>query len=299
MKVSLKKRIAFVSCNKTHALASFIGDTDKLVGRFFLSDLSQVEVLEHELADFQPDLVIVFQPENFTQFAHVLSRYVTVGYFLDSLPFDGNYGDTKLNQNFEKLEKLSLEISTTYKYLIAGNSNFSRAYESLFNIWQYRTLPVNDSLFRARLEPDLSNYNQVLFTGEVNDHTKKYIEEVNTRRSVISSLKIGNDQIVGSDFPVGLSLHSFKFVDFEHDALIHMANGRLLLSQALSPKLNFKNGFSHIEFDSHTDLIELLEDIAGYPESYEAIRRYGFHATSRYKASKIWSDFMLDIELSG
>ena len=298
MKVSLKKRIAFVSCNKTHALASFIGDTDKLVGKFFLSDLSQVEVLEHELADFQPDLVIVFQPENFTQFAHVLSRYVTVGYFLDSLPFDGNYGDTKLNQNFEKLEKLSLEISTTYKYLIAGNSNFSRAYESLFNIWQYRTLPVNDSLFRARLEPDLSNYNQVLFTGEVNDHTKKYIEEVSMKRSVISSLEIGNDQIVGSDFPVGLNLHPFKFVDFEHDALIHMANGRLLLSQALSPKLNFKNGFSHLEFNSPGNLMELLEDISSYPDSYEVIRRYGFHATSRYKASKMWSDFMLDVELS-
>ena len=78
-----------------------------------------------------------------------------------------------------------------------------------------------------------------------------------------------------------------------------MANGRLLLSQSLSPKLNFKNGFSHLEFESPTDLLGLIEDISGYPESYEAIRRYGFHATSRYKASKMWSDFMLDVELSG
>jgi hypothetical protein len=298
VKVSLRKKIAFVSCNKTHAHSSFTGNSDALTGKLFLSDARQVEILEHELADFQPDLVIVFDPENFTQFARVLSRYFSVGYFLDPLPFDGNYGDTKLNQNFDKLEKLSLEISTTYKYLIAGNSNFSRAYESLFNIWQYRTLPVNDSLFRARLEPDLSNYNQVLFAGEVNENTKKYIEEVNTKQSVISSLEIGNDQIVGSDFPVGLNLHSFKFVDFEHDALIHMANGRLLLSQVLSPKLNFKNGFSHLEFDSPGNLMELLEDISSYPDSYEAIRRYGFHATSRYKASKMWSDFMLDVELS-
>lgn len=298
MKVSLRKKIAFVSCNKAHAHSSFTGNSDALTGKFFLSDARQVEVLDHQLTDFQPDLVIVFEPENFTQFAHVLSRYFAVGYFLDPLPFDGNYGDTKLNQNFEKLEKLSLEINATYKYLIAANSTFSRAYESLFKIWQYRTLPVNDSMFRAILEPDLSNYNQVLFAGEVNEYTKKYIEEVNTRRSVISSLKIGNDQIVGSDFPVGLNLHSFKFVDFEHDALIHMANGRLLLSQALSPKLNFKNGFSHLEFDSSGNLMELLEDISSYPDSYEAIRRYGFHATLRYKASKMWSDFMLDVELS-
>jgi hypothetical protein len=298
VKVSLRKKIAFVSCNKTHAHSSFTGNSDALTGKFFLSDARQVEFLEHELEDFQPDLVIVFEPENFTQFAHVISRYLTVGYLLEPLPFDGNYGDSKLNQNFEKLEKLSLEISTTYKYLIAGNSIFSRAYESLFNIWQYRTLPVNDSLFRARFEPDLSNYNQVLFAGEVNEYTKKYIEEVNTKRPVISSLEVENDQIEIKNFPIGLNLHSFKFVDFEHEALIHMANGRLLLSQVLSPKLNFKNGFSHLEFDSPGNLMELLEDISSYPDSYEAIRRYGFHATSRYKASKMWSDFMLDVELS-
>ena len=296
MKVSLRKKIAFVSCNKTHSLSSFVGNSDALTGKFFLSDASQVEILEHELADFQPDLVIVFEPENFTQFTHVLSRYLTVGYFLDPLPFDGNYGDTKLNQNFEKLEKLSLEISTTYKYLIARNSNFSRAYESLFNIWQYRALPVNDSLFRPGIETSLSNYNQALFAGEVNDYTIKFIEEVNKKRPVISSLE--TDKIESNDFRIGLNLHSFKFVDFEHEALIHMANGRLLLSQSLSPKLNFKNGFSHLEFESPTDLLGLIEDISGYPESYEAIRRYGFHATSRYKASKMWADFMLDVELS-
>ena len=297
--MSPRKKIAFISCNKAHALSSLVGNSDALTGKFFLSDASKVEVLEHELENFQPDLVIVFEPENFTQFVRVFSRYSTVGYFLDPLPFDGNYGDTKLNQNFEKLEKLSLEISTTYKYLIARNSNFSRAYESLFNVWQYRALPVNDSLFRPGLESNLSNYNQVLFAGEVNDYTKKYIEEVNKKRPVISSLDIGSHQIESNDFPIGLNLHSFKFVDFEHESLIHMANGRLLLSQPLSPKLNFKNGFSHLEFDSPTHLLELIKDVAGYPESYEAIRRYGFHATLRYKASKMWSDFMLDIELSG
>ncbi len=296
--MSPRKNIAFVSCNKSHSKSSFVGNNNALTGKFFLSDARQVEVLGKQLAEFQPDLVIVFEPENFTQFAHVFSRYLTVGYFLEPLPFYGNYGDTKLNQNFEKLEKLSLVISTTYKYLIARNSNFSRAYESLFNIWQYRTLPVNDALFRARLEPNLSNYNQVLFAGEVNEYTKKYIEEVNTKRSIISSLEVQNDQIEIKNFPIGLNLHCFKFVDFEHEALIHMANGRLLLSQALSPKLNFKNGFSHLEFDSPGNLMELLEDISSYPNSYEAIRRYGFHATSRYKASKMWSDFMLDVELS-
>jgi hypothetical protein len=297
--MSQQKRVAFVSCNKTHSLSSFVGNSNALTGKFFLSDASQVEVLDHELADFQPDLVIVFEPENFTQFAHVLSKYFAVGYFLDPLPCDGNYGDTKLNQNFEKLEKLSLKISETYKYLIAANSTFFKAYESLFKIWQYRALPVNDSLFRPGLESSLSNYNQVWFAGEVNDYTKKYIEEINTKRPVISSLDIGSHQIESNDFCIGLNLHSSKFVDFEHEALIHMANGRLLLSQSLSPKLNFKNGFSHMEFDSPSNLMELLEDISGYPESYEAIRRYGFHATSRYKASKIWSDFMLDVELSG
>ena len=299
MKVSLRKKIAFVSCNKAHALSSLVGNSDALTGKFFLSDASKVEVLEHELENFQPDLVIVFEPENFTQFVRVFSRYSTVGYFLDPLPFDGNYGDTRLNQNFGKLEKLSSEISTTYKYLIARNSNFSRAYESLFNIWQYRSLPVNDSLFRPGLESSLSNYNQALFAGEVNDYTKKYIEEVNKKQPVISSLDIGSHQIESNHFQIGLNLHSSKFPDFEQEALIHMANGRLLLSQSLSPKLNFKNGFSHLEFDSPTDLLGLIGDIAGYPESYEAIRRYGFHATSRYKASKLWSDFMLDIELSG
>ncbi len=285
-----------MSCTKTHALSSFIGHSDALTCKFFLSDAIQVEVLDQQLAEFQPDLVIVFDPENFTKFEQVLFRYFTVGYFLEPLPFEGHFGDTKLNQNFEKLEKLSLEISTTYKYLIARNSNFSRAYESLFNIWQYRALPVNDSLFRPGIETSLSNYNQALFVGEVNDYTKKFIEEVNKKRPLISSLE--TDKIESNDFPIGLNLHSFKSVDFEHEALIHMANGRLLLSQSLSPKLNFKNGFSHLEFDSPTDLMGLIEDIAGYPESYEAIRRYGFHATSRYKASKMWADFMLDVELS-
>jgi hypothetical protein len=297
--VSLRKKIAFVSCNKAHALSSFVGNSDALTGKFFLSDAIRVEVLEHELEDFQPDLVIVFEPENFTQFVRVFSRHLTVGYFLEPLPFEGSYGDTRLNQNFEKLDKLSLKISDTYNYLIAANSTFSRAYESLFKIWQYRTLPVNDSLFRSKLEPSLNSYNQVLFTGEVNSYAKKYIAEVNKQRPAISSLDIGNDQIESNKFAIGLNLHRFKFVDFEHDALIHMANGRLLLSQPYSPKLNFKNGFSHIEFDSPSQLVELLEDIACYPDSYEAIRRYGFHATLRYKASKLWSDFMLDIDLSG
>ena len=292
-----QKRIAFVSCDKNHLLASFVGSDQGITGKFFLSDLNKVQLIEQQLEEYHPDLVIVYQPEVFSEENNIFNKYFSVGYFTEQLPFGEFYEDTTLIQNFEKLKKRHIDLSKTHNLFIARNSNSSKVFESLFDIWQYRVLPVNDSLFQAKFKPSLSSQNHALFYGEMNYYTSLFVDPINKLHPMITNLKVSVNQIGDDQASIGLNLHCCKFADFEHEALLHMANGRLLLSQSLSPALNFKHGFSHIEFTSPENLSELLEDISYYPDSYESIRRYGFHATSRYKASKVWSEFFRDAEM--
>lgn len=83
---------------------------------------------------------------------------------------------------------------------------------------------------------------------------------------------------------------------YAHQVGVHLAAGQLLLSEELTPAHGLERNIDYLTIESPDGLVWALERLARFPEMYRAIRVRGHLKSHQYRASRVFSRLLHDLQ---
>lgn len=247
-----------------------------------------------ELVAFNPDIVIVFRPELHEHFQDFLSERVAVGYFTEPISRKINSRHQELVENGELLKKSFLTQPGVFDLFVGYNPIFAKSLESLFDIWTYFPVPVRDDLIHTSSEDQRSlSVDTGVFVGRENFYKSRFIEPIRQKYGWLTVDSSSNINLL--DYSIALNLHNGNYSNSETAHFLHLALGRLVLTEPQEPRLDLSPGFTHLEFRSPKELLDILEFIESSPKQVNDLRENGRKFVRRYSSTNTWSKLIEDL----
>ncbi|HWI72017.1 MAG TPA: hypothetical protein VNT55_08690, partial [Baekduia sp.] len=96
---------------------------------------------------------------------------------------------------------------------------------------------------------------------------------------------------------VGLCLREDrKLPEFPADALLHLAAGRLLLTEPLRPPRGLEPELDHVEVREPIDALHVLHQVRRRPAAFEHVRLRARIRMEQFRASVVWPRILADLK---
>jgi hypothetical protein len=95
---------------------------------------------------------------------------------------------------------------------------------------------------------------------------------------------------------VGINLHAARWpLIFEHNVLLHLAAGHLLISEPLAPTFGLEPDIDYLEAldEDYFDL--RIHQVQQQPGAYHRLRVRGRAKAEQYRASRVWPALLTDL----
>ena len=150
-------------------------------------------------------------------------------------------------------------------------------------------LPVADRFF-ADVRP-WGRPPRTLFLGASTDYRERFLIDSKHRHDLLHyAYGLWGDDLrtVLGRVDAGVNVHRDGTPGFEHRAMLHLAAGHLLLSEALEPAHGLRPDVDYVRVTSSAELLATLDELAANPGRYDAIRASGREAAEAHRASRAW-----------
>jgi hypothetical protein len=274
---------------------SFEGETTDFIGKFIpYTFFKDWEKQLTSLIDESPHIVLIYRPEVFEpKFLELLkSKFITIGYFTEPLPFDRFRGHPDLLSRYSFIKNFDFNLCD---YYIFYNSVTTEVLNSMCKPILTHPLPVNDLVFEKRFELR-TDFVRGLFLGRVSDYRNKYLMPLKHYWDW-TVIDHGMNQIdFESNFNLALNLHSETYPNFENRIFHQMAQGLVILSQKMIPTLGLKHNKHFFEFDTPDDMLSMINSLSNNLDSILKVRDKGLEFVEEYKASRFWGTLIKKLE---
>jgi Glycosyl transferases group 1 len=245
------------------------------------------EPLMAELAERDPDIVLVFRPEIIPAGLFQQMRALTIGYLTEPLPRERRAKEHHdLRQRMWWLERVD---PANFDRIISFDPLIAETASSVLPVWRSLPIPVADSIYRevrVRAQPP-----RLLFVGRPTEHRERLLAPLKRSHRIVH---IGHG-LYGERLlrfferaDVQLNLHNNPYPTFENRMLLALAAGHLVISEPLSPDHGLEPGGHFLEAHTPEDLRALVEGIVADPERHAEVRRAGREAAERFRASRVY-----------
>ena len=252
-----------------------------------------VEPLLAAIDDVRPDVVFVWRPELIPAGAFAGVAAVTVGYITEPLPRPDAPPHEDLTIRWENLQRAD---PSNFDRIASFDPLVAPTVDAHMRVWRSFPIPVSDSYFTPVADPRPTP--RVLFTGRSTDHRERYLGPVKKDFDTVHLAHgVTDEQLLPflRDADIGVNLHNEPYPTFENRVPAYLAAGLLVITEPLSPHHGLQPGRDLIEVREPWHLYELVDQAARTPHAFDTIRRQGRRAAERWRASRVYPDFVHDL----
>lgn len=161
--------------------------------------------------------------------------------------------------------------------------------------WRSAPLPVDDARF-ADVTP-ASGPPRIVFHGEDTEWRSFWLPDLVEHYGLVH---VRPGEPVDDAFAaatVGLCLRTDRQRPaFPADALLHLAAGRLLLTEPLRPPRGLEPGLDHVEVREPIDALHVLHQVRRRPAAFEHVRMRARTRMELFRASVVWPRILADLK---
>lgn len=155
--------------------------------------------------------------------------------------------------------------------------------------WRCAALPVDDMLYREPVTPD--DVPRLIVAGPLPAQPCPAFARVLADFAPQPAL----DGAPGADATVAINLTGRGPYSYNPLAPLHLAAGRLLISERLDPGFGLEAGSDYVEIRDADELDLRLHQLAQRPRTYDRIRIQGRRKSRRLRASLLWPRLLGDL----
>src|SRR3954447_3325876 len=259
------------------------------------------EPLVRALADWLPDVVLVFRPEIIPPGAFHDLDAIRAGFLTEPLPRPDKPSHPDLDRRLADLERID---PANFDRIISFDPLIVPTVECLVPVWKTMPIPVADRYFAPVAPPRARR--RLLFTGRSTAH----------RESILGPAKhvfqlahlahgVTDERLIEflREADVGVNLHNEDYPTFENRVCVYLAAGLLLVSEPLSPLCGLVAGGDFIQVRDAVGLHDALRAFYDDAEAFRPMRERGRRKAERWRASfvypKLVRDLMRDVQVFG
>lgn len=308
-----RTRIAFIGQANYFDFVALSASTPLIETKFIdFKPGGDVSALLFDVDVIDPDVIIVFGPQNLPHATLAESNAVRIGWFTEPIAkvssfveFERIQRDDSVKSSAQTdLERRLLNASTfdesQFDRLISHDPLQAPTLELFGPIWRSVPLPIDDRFYR---EPQSMRSNPVIgFIGRSTPYREEFLTILKHNYDLrhFAHGLFGDrllDQLI--DFDIAINLHNLDISSFENRVSLHLAQGHLLLSQPLSPAHGLEPDRDFIEFRNPEELVNLVTEIRHYPHAHELTRTRGRMKAEYFRASVVYEKIVRDLKAEG
>jgi hypothetical protein len=243
---------------------------------------------------FRPHVIVAFRPELLP--ARLLADVpaAVIGVAPDPLP---RAGEGPYEGADWSLQQLAATDPATIDRLIVCDAAGADAVPDALPLWRAMPLPVDDRLYRGLRPPGQTP--RVVFIGHSTQHREGYLLPIKHMFDIghyAHALMYEQLEQVLDEADVGLVLHSDLFPKaFEHQALIHLAAGHLVISEPLSPTYGLEPNIDYVEVVDDDYFHQRVHQVHQHPTVFDRVRVRGRAKVEQFRASVVWPAVIADL----
>ena len=297
-------RLAFVGQSTFFEACALTDEAGGLRPRFFeFRKDADAAALLARLADFDPDVVVVFRPEVVPPGAFGTLRARTLGFLTEPLPRTqtGAVRHRDLERRLWELEQVD---PSSFDRVISFDPSIADTAGRVLPVWRSLPLPVADRYFAP--VPEGPARPSALFVGRSTEHRERLLELAKHHHELLHlAFGIGAGELERylRAYDVAINLHNDSYPSFENRVCLHLAAGHLLLSEPLSPTHGLEPGIDFVPVTMAHELSGALERIGRFPGLWHSVRVRGRRKAEQFRASRVWprliGDFVADLRAFG
>lgn len=308
-----RTRIAFIGQANYFDFVALSGSTPLIEAKFVdFKSGGDTAALLFDLDAINPDVIIVFGPQNLPHATLANSDAVRIGWFTEPIANVSSLVEFERIQRDDSVKSLAqtdlerrlLNASTfdasQFDRLISHDPLQAQTLELFGPIWKSVPLPVDDRFYR---ESQAMRSNPVIgFIGSSTPYREEFLTILKHNYDLrhFAHGLFGDrllDELV--DFDIAINLHNLDISGFENRVSLHLAQGHLLLSQPLSPTHGLEPDRDFIEFRNPEELANLVTEIRHYPHTHELTRTRGRMKAEYFRASSVYETIVRDLKAEG
>ena len=251
------------------------------------------EPLMAELAERDPDVVLVFRPEIIPAGLFQQMRALTIGYLTEPLPREGRAkAHADLRQRMWWLERVD---PANFDRIVSFDPLIAETASSVLPVWRSLPIPVADSIYRevrVRAQPP-----RMLFVGRPTEHRERLLAPLKRSHRIVH---IGHG-LYGERLlrffecsDVQLNLHNNPYPTFENRMLLALAAGHLVISEPLSPDHGLRREEHYIEAGAPERFLELAGTLATDASAFAEVQAAGRAKAEDFRASSVYPQLIRD-----
>lgn len=244
-----------------------------------------------EITELDPHVLIAFRPEMMVELLQEVRPPLSLGVLTEPVLTTGWEGHQDLKARTELLDSLSPELCSLF---IGFNPSFARTWGGVVPVWTCMPLPVCDDIYCRYEAIGQPATDSGLFVGRVTERRNQFLGPLKHHFDW-TVVDHGMRHLDG--YTVAVNLHNEDYGNFENRVPMHLARGHLVLTEPLTPSYELQEGINLLEFSTPTQLAQLVSDLERHPEQARTIAVRGRQAAESFRASRLWSDRLMDLSL--
>ncbi|HWH95940.1 MAG TPA: hypothetical protein VNT03_18910 [Baekduia sp.] len=165
--------------------------------------------------------------------------------------------------------------------------------------WRSAPLPVDDALFAETVEPAPAPHTppRVVFRGEMTTWRSFWLPEFVEHYGLVHVQPGEPFADAFAQATVGLCVREERDrATFPPDALLHLAAGRLLVTEPLRPLRGLEPDLDHVEVREQVDALHVLHQVCRRPAAFEHVRMRARIRMEQFRASVVWPRVLADLK---
>ena len=245
------------------------------------------------LAEFDPDVIVVFRPEIVPPGAFAERRAITCGFLTEPLPRRGQPSHPDLERRFEDLQRVD---PGNFDRIVCFDPLITGTVEEVMPVWRTFPIPVADRYFADVAPPRPER--RILFTGRSTEHRERLLGPVKHYYEVAHLAHgVTDERLIEfmRDADVGVNLHNEDYPTFENRVCVYLAAGLLLISEPLSPEHGLVPGSDFLEVETPDELFSAVTAYVEDAEAFRPMRLAGRRKAERFRASFVYPQLVRDL----
>jgi len=243
---------------------------------------------------FRPHVIVAFRPELLPAGLLADAGAAVIGVAPDPLP---RAGEGPYEGADWSLQQLATTDPANIDRLIVCDAAGADTVPGELPLWRAMPLPVDDRLYRPLRPPGPTP--RVVFIGHSTQHRESYLLSIKHDFDIghyAHALTGEQLEAVLDAADVGLVLHSDRLPQaFEHQVLVHLAAGHLVISEPLSPTYGLEPNIDFVQVVDDDYFRQRVHQVVQNPTVFDRVRVRGRTKVEQFRASVVWPAVVADL----
>jgi hypothetical protein len=291
-----RRRLAFVGQGTYFRVCALEDATAAIEPRFIdFRAGGAAASLEAQLAEFDPDVVVVFRPEIVPAGLFAGLRARTIGFLTEPLPRVN--GADPHPDLVMRLTELRDADASNFDRIVAFDPFVAASADTVTPVWRSLGLPVTDRLY-ADVRPATAPA-RFAFYGYWTPRRERFLIDAKHEFDLLH-VDYGAEgerlRDLYASTSVAINVHNHDYLTFENRVPMHLAAGHLVVSEPLSPLHGLRPGVDFLQIRTPEQLTQTLRDLHRNPALHDQVRTHGRRTAELFRASRVYERLLGDLD---